>query len=268
MTTTGKPNFTESNSTTHPRQTGDRVIALAGETLRPISRALYWPRAQTLYVADLHIGKAATFRSLGIPVPEAAAEHDLAELADLIAAIRERAPVIRLVILGDLIHARRGRGPELESRLADWFRAVRTGGDLTAILVRGNHDRSAGDPPPSWGIETIPEGTPDADAGGPADSPFILAHEPPPPNSPDPRGPVLCGHVHPGMRFRDFGFRTVRVPCFHLSNHCNAGTGEGCCLTLPAWTRFSGAHTIRPCETDRCWPVLEGQVSPSFGART
>jgi len=58
----------------------------------------------TLLVADLHLGKAATFRSQGIPVPEGSAQKDLARLALLVAATRAR----RLIVLGDLFHAKSG----------------------------------------------------------------------------------------------------------------------------------------------------------------
>ena len=45
----------------------------AGEPLHLLpERALWWPAARVLFVADLHLGKAATYRALGQPVPAAA----------------------------------------------------------------------------------------------------------------------------------------------------------------------------------------------------
>ena len=41
-------------------------------------RALYWPRAATLFVADVHLGKAAAFRAGGVPLPRGATAADLA----------------------------------------------------------------------------------------------------------------------------------------------------------------------------------------------
>jgi hypothetical protein len=39
-------------------------IVLAGETLRLLpDKALYWPRQQTLFIADAHFGKVAAFRA-------------------------------------------------------------------------------------------------------------------------------------------------------------------------------------------------------------
>ena len=34
-------------------------------------KAAWWPAERTLLVADAHIGKAVSFRRLGVPVPEA-----------------------------------------------------------------------------------------------------------------------------------------------------------------------------------------------------
>jgi len=32
-------------------------------------RALHWPKRKTLVLADVHLGKDATFRAAGLPVP-------------------------------------------------------------------------------------------------------------------------------------------------------------------------------------------------------
>jgi hypothetical protein len=47
-------------------------LQVAGEELLLLpQKAVYWPRAQMLIVADIHFGKAASFRALGVPVPAA-----------------------------------------------------------------------------------------------------------------------------------------------------------------------------------------------------
>ena len=115
----------------------DATAAIAGEqvVLMP-ERALYWPRAKTLMIADPHFGKAAAFRSFGVPVPEQTTRDNLARLD--IALARSRAE--RLVILGDFLHAKQGRSPHLLATLGDW-RAARAA--LPILLVRGNHDDRA-----------------------------------------------------------------------------------------------------------------------------
>ncbi|HRM55421.1 MAG TPA: DEAD/DEAH box helicase, partial [Ottowia sp.] len=65
-------------------------------------RTLWWPAARTLFVADAHFGKGATFRARGLPVPGGTTADNLARLGH---ALAER-DVEHLVFLGDLLHAR------------------------------------------------------------------------------------------------------------------------------------------------------------------
>jgi hypothetical protein len=43
-------------------------------------RALFWTRTRTLFVADVHLGKAAAFRAGGVPVPRGSTANDLKRL--------------------------------------------------------------------------------------------------------------------------------------------------------------------------------------------
>ena len=62
------------------------VVQWAGESLQLLpERALWGPAGRTLFVADLHIGKAATYRALGQPVPGGTTRENLARLDGLIA---------------------------------------------------------------------------------------------------------------------------------------------------------------------------------------
>ena len=82
-------------------------LTVAGERVQALAEAaLYWPARQTLFVADLHLGKAASFRASGIPVPGGTTAGNLARLERALAATGAK----RLVCLGDLLHARAG-GP-------------------------------------------------------------------------------------------------------------------------------------------------------------
>jgi uncharacterized protein len=51
-------------------------------------RAVWAPGAKTLFVADLHLGKAATFRARGAPAPTGVSEETLRRLAELIDTIK------------------------------------------------------------------------------------------------------------------------------------------------------------------------------------
>jgi DNA ligase-associated metallophosphoesterase len=177
-------------------------------------RALARASTRTLFIADLHLGKPATFAAAGVPVPRGTGERDLARLATCLT----RAGAERLVILGDLIHARRGRVDEALAAVDAW-RESPPARDIDIILVRGNHDRSAGDPPASWRFRTV-------DAGTMLDG-WVLGHEP----FADPRGPVLCGHIHPGLRLAGFGGVRERAAAFVLGHQRTI---------LPAFGSFTG----------------------------
>src|SRR3954462_2682161 len=117
---------------------GTHEIEFANESLHLLpDRAVYWPARSTLLVADVHFGKCATFRSLGVPVPAGGTQKDLLRLTRLLEQTNAR----RLVILGDLVHARAGRSPEITDAIAAW-RGTHL--QLRIMLVRGNHDRSSG----------------------------------------------------------------------------------------------------------------------------
>src|SRR5690606_10144340 len=113
-------------------------------------KAIYWPAEQALLIADIHFGKAAAYRRLGQPVPRGTTETNLERLDALLTRYACR----KLIFLGDFLHAPESHAPATLTRLAEW-RARRP--QLEIILIRGNHDRRAGDPPKTLGIEVIAE---------------------------------------------------------------------------------------------------------------
>ncbi|MEZ4681209.1 MAG: metallophosphoesterase [Caldilineaceae bacterium] len=118
-------------------------LEVANETLHLLpERALYWPRTQTLFIADPHFGKDATFRAHAIPLPQGTTRTELDRLSQAI----ERTGAQKLIILGDLLHAAKGREPALLDTVTAWRAEQAT---LSIYLVRGNHDRHAGDPQPN-----------------------------------------------------------------------------------------------------------------------
>ena len=212
---------------------GDCIAEVAGEALRLMpERVAYWQRTMTLFVADPHWGKAATFRASAIPVPRGTTAEGLARLDR---AIR-RTGAGRVIFLGDYLHAREGRAPDTLRALADWRAANR---DLEVILVRGNHDRHAGDPPAETGIRCV-----DAPLGEP---PFVLAHHPG--RSSD--GYVLAGHLHPGAQLIGRGRMRERLPCFWFGRECGV---------LPAFGDFTGLADVSPEPGDRVYAVAGTEV--------
>jgi uncharacterized protein len=207
-------------------------VPLAGERVELFAdRALYWPRARTLFVADVHLGKAAAFRAGGVPVPRGTTAGDLERLARLVAATHAQ----RLVVLGDFLHAAPGRTVALERAFAAWRDRH---GALAITLVRGNHDAKAGDPPAHWRIEVVAEPHPAA--------PFLLCHEPPADSGGRLFGYALAGHVHPGVHIAGAGLQSERLPCFVL--------GQSRAI-LPAFGRFTGLATQPWPRADRVFAI-------------
>lgn len=191
---------------------GDEAVELFAD------RALFWTRTRSLFVADVHLGKAAAFRAGGVPVPRGSTANDLARLTALVQA----SGAARLVVLGDFLHAKEGVVPALDAAFRAW-RDAHPG--LAVTLVRGNHDAKSGDPPPGWGVEVVGEPY--------ALPPFLACHVPASPRT----GYALCGHVHPGVRLSGRGDESVRLPCFVLGRRR---------AILPAFGRMTGLAIVAP----------------------
>jgi len=212
----------------------DVMLTIAGEEIYLLpERALWWPNASTLIVADLHWGKASTFRATGIPIPIGTTSDDLARLDS--ALIRTGAR--RMVVLGDLFHAKAGR--IASHTLAELRRWRSLAAPVEILLVRGNHDRHAGDPPSDLKINCV-----NAPAFVP---PFVFRHEPVPQG--DAYG--LAGHVHPGITLVGRGLQRETLPCFLIGQ-----TGA----LIPAFGSFTGCGTVEPGPGDRAFVTVEGEV--------
>ena len=200
-------------------------------------RAAWLPEAGLLMVADVHFGKAASFRRLGVPVPQGTFASRWAGALNRLA----RLPGVReLVFLGDFLHAASGRAPATLQTLLDWRRR-RAALELT--LVRGNHDGHAGDPPAALDMRVVDE--PWLQAG------LALCHDP---ATPRPQGfTAVAGHLHPVTRLGR-GFDKLRLPCFHAR-------GDGV-LVLPAFGEFTGGALVRPQAGDSLYLVTGDRVLP------
>lgn len=211
----------------------DFSLTIQQETVQLLpERALFWPRTGTLFIADPHFGKAATFRAHAIPVPEGNTEAELQRLSHAL----ERTGATKLIILGDLFHTAKGRDEAVMGAVSTW-RAAHASLDI--YLVRGNHDRHAGDPPPDWQI---------AVCDGPTPGPYwVLSHEPCEPE----QGYALAGHLHPAVQLTGKGRQSLKLPCFWFGEKCGV---------LPAFGDFIDHGTIRPQAGDRVFVVAEDKV--------
>ncbi|GAA4321474.1 ligase-associated DNA damage response endonuclease PdeM [Pigmentiphaga soli] len=198
--------------------------------------AAWWPARRLLLVADVHAGKAASYRMLGQPVPHGTTRDNLQRLDALLARF---APA-GLILLGDFLHGpalRAATGPTLAA-LRDW-RAGHAG--LAVTLVRGNHDRRLADLAARIGIGTVEE---PLCLGG-----LALRHHP----RPVPAHGVLAGHSHPVHRLHGPGRDSVRLPCFVV---------DEAVLTLPAFGAFTGGHDVDPAPGRRIYVAGAGRVWP------
>jgi DNA ligase-associated metallophosphoesterase len=212
----------------------DVMLTIAGEEVYLLGeRALWWPNASTLIVADLHWGKASTFRAAGIPIPIGTTSDDLARLDSALTRTGAR----RMVVLGDLFHAKAGR--IASHTLAELRRWRSLAAPVEILLVRGNHDRHSGDPPNDLRINCV-----NAPAFVP---PFVFRHEPADRGD----GYGLAGHVHPGITLMGRGLQRETLPCFVV--------GQSGAL-IPAFGSFTGFGNVEPGDGDRAFVVVEGEV--------
>lgn len=206
---------------------------VAGEKLALLpERVAFWPARKTLFVADFHLGKAASFRKAGIPLPAGSTTDNVQRLDRAIERTHARA----VVFLGDFLHSADGRAPRTFATFARWRESR---GSVALTIVRGNHDRKAGDPPEAWGANCI--------EAGEALGPFVLNHEP----GPSRGGYALSGHLHPAVRLSAPGEKSVRLPCFWF------GARYG---VLPAFGAFTGSAEVLPRRGDQVFVIAEQEV--------
>lgn len=206
------------------------------------ARAALWRRAGTLIIADAHFGKAAAFRHHGVPVPAGTTQADVNRLSHLIDQTRAR----RLIILGDFLHARVGRADSTMSILGAWRDRHAA---LEIVLVRGNHDQNAGDPPPQWNFTCVNEPL--------IEDKFAFFHDPAMTERGIDEAGITCnpigrsyysfaGHIHPCAILHDTDGSALRAACFYF--------GERQAI-LPAFGCFTGTHPIRPHRGERIFAI-------------
>jgi uncharacterized protein len=209
------------------------TLEVAGTTLMLLpEKAIFLPESDTLLVADAHIGKATSFRQLGVPVPAGTTGETLSVLTRLIHRLEAK----RVVFLGDFLHSARSLAPDTLAGVLRW-RELHSAVELT--LVRGNHDDRAGDPPPVLDIQAFDE--PLAMHG------LALAHHP----RPSAGGFVLAGHLHPCVSVGGRAHDWHRLPCFWFSQRVGV---------LPAFGAFTGMQAVRVREGERVFAAAPDRV--------
>jgi len=191
---------------------GAPTFWLEGEPLTPDPLGgLYWPRAETLIVSDLHFEKGSSYAGRGVFLPP----YDTRATLLRVAALMRRYGPKRVVSLGDAFH-----DADAEARMD-----ARDGGMLEKLVdsaewiwILGNHDPA---PPARFAARAETEWR----AG-----PFVLRHEP----SAAPAPGEIAGHLHPCARVATEG-RILRRRCFAV------GADR---LVMPALGAYTGGLNV------------------------
>lgn len=181
-------------------------------------RAVFFPGAATLAVADLHVGRAAT-SDVDVPLGERA------DLTDRLSALVDRFDPQTVVVAGDVLHEF-GRVSHRAAETLDLLDQTCRDGGAEFVLVAGNHDRVLetawdGDVHDSYRVD---------DAG--REILVCHGHE-----EPDSEGDCyVVGHDHPAITIEG-----QKRPCFLVG----AGVYRGSdLLVLPAFSRVAAGVTI------------------------
>jgi uncharacterized protein len=209
------------------------TVEVGGHVLHLLpQKAAFLPDTSTLLVADAHIGKAVSFRALGVPVPSGTTTENLNLLSQLVTSLQAK----RIIFLGDFLHSAKSHAVATMAAVAQW-RELHA--NLQITLVRGNHDDRAGDPPAPLRIDVVNE---PLLLGG-----LALCHHPQ-----EVAGAyALAGHIHPCVKLAGRGRDRLRLPCFWMGPH----TG-----VLPAFGAFTGTAEVKPLALDRVFAVAGDAV--------
>jgi DNA ligase-associated metallophosphoesterase len=208
-------------------------LQVSGHTLLLLpEKVVFLPGCDTLLVADAHIGKATSFRQLGVPVPHGTTDETLSVLTRLV----QRLDAKRIVFLGDFLHSARSLAAGTFASVLRWRELH---GAVEMTLVRGNHDDRAGDPPAVLDIQ-------------PFDEPVMLrglalSHHP----RPMAGAFVLAGHLHPCVNIGGRADDWHRLPCFWFSEQVGV---------LPAFGAFTGMRAIRAQPGQRVFAAASDRV--------
>ena len=183
----------------------------------------------SLVIADIHLGKSATFRARGLPVPEGDTGLDLTRIRNLVHETHAK----HLIIAGDLFHAPAGVTEELAELLGDFISTL----GIPLILICGNHDAKLKRLP--IGLTAISH----HDLGT-----IRIVHDP---KDASPNHLNIAGHWHPVARIPDGKRTSLRLPCFLFRNNT---------LVLPSFGSFTGGAIMPPEPGDRFFVPLRGQV--------
>lgn len=205
---------------------------------------MYVPELNTLFIADVHVGKGGQYRKEGIPTPVRVHKQAMAKLERTLS----RQDLGYVVFLGDLFEGWQN------SETRDLRSLLQRFSSTKFILVRGNHDYD----PPEWPELEVHL---NYQVG-----PFICLHDPPgcdfelsiPFNLekaareyPEIQGNqmLLCGHLHPGAALKGRGRTRARLKAFFFNDMLGI---------LPAYGALTGHYPLK--EEGQYFGIIENSI--------
>ncbi len=199
-------------------------------------RCIFWQEEELLIVADIHFGKSGHFRKEGIGIPQTVFKEDVQRL---FALIRQFTPK-KLMVVGDFFHSRFNKELLLFEK---WRKDIP---HVTVQLVQGNHDLL----PATWyesnGIELYESVL--------QKGPFLFVHDIAAiatTEQSETDAYFISGHLHPGIRIEGTAKQSLRFPCFYFGRNY---------AVLPAFSRFTGLHTIQPKEKETVFAIVNQSI--------
>ncbi|MEP7141618.1 MAG: ligase-associated DNA damage response endonuclease PdeM [Ferruginibacter sp.] len=202
---------------------------LSGNTfLLSSDRCIFWQEQKTLILSDLHLGKTGHFRKSGIAVPQAIFKEDMQRLVTQIQLYKPE----QLIVIGDMFHSH-------DNQEHHFFLKWRNDFPRLAIhLVKGNHDILKASWYQAAGI-TIHNC--ELTVGD-----FVFVHDFTDCTLPV-GGYIFSGHIHPGISIRGIANQSLHFPCFYFGAQY---------AVLPAFSRFTGTHPIKPKRGESVYALL------------
>lgn len=194
-------------------------------------KAMYWEKINTLFIADLHLGKAGHFRKKGIPVPLEAGLSNFKQLDTIL----EKSSCKKIVFLGDLFHS-------AHNYECEFFLKWRSNhSQIEMSLVIGNHDILDSQFYEQAKL-TLMEHL--------CINPFIFTHKP---IDTDIHTDYynIAGHVHPGIKLYGKARQSLSFSCFYFSK------GFG---LMPSFGSFTGNKVIAAQKEDNIYVIANNEV--------
>ena len=196
-------------------------------------RAAFLPASKSLIVADIHLGKAATFRERGLAVPEGSNASDLGRLKGIIDFKKPK----QLVIAGDLFHSADGLSSSTIELFQEWLKNL----ELPVILTEGNHDRRSWFSRYRFPIDVSPYLRLDG---------LTITHDP---EDLSVTEYGIAGHLHPGIRIKEAPRQLLKIAGFLVRRKKH--------LILPAFSEFTGIGPLKIGEEDQFFTEIKGTIS-------